>query len=70
MAMLGEKLSGGPTDHSARLRVVSGALFLESSRVCPMLLMTYKRLPRMGTAAGSIRRAYEDWHGKHTCRVS
>jgi hypothetical protein len=27
MAVLGEKLGGGPADHSVGLRVVSGALF-------------------------------------------
>jgi hypothetical protein len=58
MAMLGEKLSGGPTDHSAGLGVVSGALFLGSSRVCPMLLVACERLPRTGTA-----------HRKRTCHV-
>jgi hypothetical protein len=30
--------------------VVSGALFLRSSRVRPTLFMAYERLPRMGTA--------------------
>jgi hypothetical protein len=50
MVMLGEKLGGGPVDHSAGLGVIWGALFLESSRVCPMLLVAYKRLPRMETA--------------------
>jgi hypothetical protein len=30
MAVLGEKLGGGPVDHSAVLGVVSGALFLRS----------------------------------------
>jgi hypothetical protein len=49
MVMLEEKLGGGPVDHSAGLRVMSGALFLGSSRVRPMLLVAYKRLPRMGT---------------------
>jgi hypothetical protein len=50
MAVLGEKLSGGPVDHSVGLRVVSGSLFLESSRVRPTLLMAYERLSRTGTA--------------------
>jgi hypothetical protein len=50
MAMLGEKLGGGPTDHSAGLRVVSGALFLRSSWVHPTLLMACKSLPHTGTA--------------------
>jgi hypothetical protein len=47
--MLGEKLGGGLVDHSAELGVVSGALFLRSNRVCPTLLVAYKRLPRTGT---------------------
>jgi hypothetical protein len=50
MAVLGEKLGDGPTDHSAGLGVVSGALFLGSSRVRPTLLMACKRLPHTGTA--------------------
>jgi hypothetical protein len=44
--VLGEKLGGEPADHSTRLGVVSGALFLESSRVRPTLLMACERLPR------------------------
>jgi hypothetical protein len=50
MAVLGEKLGGGPADHSAGLGVVSGALFLRSSRVRPTLLVACERLPRTGTA--------------------
>jgi hypothetical protein len=50
MAVLGEKLGGGPVDHSVGLGVVSGALFLRSSRVHPMLLVACERLPRTGTA--------------------
>jgi hypothetical protein len=49
MTMLGEKLGGGPTDHSAGLGVVSGALFLMSSRVRPTLLMACERLTRTWT---------------------
>jgi hypothetical protein len=55
MAVLEEKLGGGPMDHAVGLRVVSGALFLGSSRVHPTLLMACKR--------------YVDWRGKRTCRV-
>jgi hypothetical protein len=50
MAMLEEKLGGGPVDHSARLGVVSGAIFLRSSRVHSTLLIACERLPRMWTA--------------------
>jgi hypothetical protein len=50
MVVLGEKLGGGPVDHSAGLEVVLGALFLGSSRVRPTLLVAYKSLPRMTTA--------------------
>jgi hypothetical protein len=50
MAVLGEKLGGRPADHSAGLGVVSGALFLGSSRVRPTLLVACERLPRTGTA--------------------
>jgi hypothetical protein len=52
MAVLGEKLGGGPADHSAGLGVVSGALFLGSSRVRPTLLVACERLPRMETVCG------------------
>jgi hypothetical protein len=49
MAVLGEKLGGRPADHSAGPEVVSGAFFLRSSKVCPMLLLACKRLPCMWT---------------------
>jgi hypothetical protein len=39
MVVLGEKQGGEPTDHLVGLGVVSGALFLRSSRVCPTLMM-------------------------------
>jgi hypothetical protein len=59
MAVRGGKLSCGPVDRSAGvLRIVIGALFLESSRVRPTLLDQHERLPCMGTA-----------HGKYTCGV-
>jgi hypothetical protein len=81
MTMLEEKLGGGPADHLVALGVVSGALFLQSSRVRPTLLMAYERLPPTWTArrkhtrgvrglpAGSVRGAYMDWHGKRICHV-
>jgi hypothetical protein len=50
MTVLGEKLGDRPTDHSVGLGVVSGALFLGSSRVRPTLLVAYERLPCTGTA--------------------
>jgi hypothetical protein len=50
MAVLGEKLGDGPADHSAGLGVVSGALFLRSSRVRPTLLVACERLPCTETA--------------------
>jgi hypothetical protein len=50
MAVLGDKLGGGPVDHSAGLGVVSGDLFLGSSRVHPMLLGACERLPHTGTS--------------------
>jgi hypothetical protein len=49
MVVLGEKLGGGPADHSVGLGVVSGAIFLGSSRVHPMMLMACERLPHMWT---------------------
>jgi hypothetical protein len=60
MTVLGEKLGGGPTDHSVGLRVVLGALFLGSSRARPTLLRAGKRLPRMGTTR---RKRTSDVHG-------
>jgi hypothetical protein len=50
MAVLEEKLGGGPADHSIGLGVVSGALFLGSSRVRPTLLVACERLSRTWTA--------------------
>jgi hypothetical protein len=50
MTVLGEKLGGRPVNHLAGLGVVSGALFLGSSRVCPTLLVACERLPHMGIA--------------------
>jgi hypothetical protein len=47
---LGRETGGGPADHSTGLGVVSGALFLRSSRVRPTLLMAYERLSRTWTA--------------------
>jgi hypothetical protein len=49
MVVLGEKLGGGPVDHSAGLGLC-GSPFFESSMVCPTLLMACKRFPRTGTA--------------------
>jgi hypothetical protein len=50
MAVLGEKLGGRPMNHSVGLGVVSGALFLGSSRVRPTVLVACERLPCTGTA--------------------
>jgi hypothetical protein len=59
MVVLREKLRGRPMDQSANmLRIVLGALFLESSRVRPTLLGQRERLPRIGIA-----------HGKRTCGI-
>jgi hypothetical protein len=55
MAVVGEKLGDGPADHSPKLRVVSGGLFLKSSRVHPTLMMACERLPRTWTGARSVR---------------
>jgi hypothetical protein len=60
MVVLGEKLGDGPMDHSVGLGVVSGALFLKSSRVCPTLLVACERLPCTGTAS---RKRTPDVHG-------
>jgi hypothetical protein len=51
MVVLGEKLGGRPADRLAGvLGIMSGALFLRSSRVRSMLLMASERLPHTGTA--------------------
>jgi hypothetical protein len=50
---LGEKLGGGPKDGSADvMRIVSGALFLGSSRVHRIPLGQCERLPCKGTFLG------------------
>jgi hypothetical protein len=52
LVVLGEKLGGGPVDRSTgMLGIVSGALFLGSSRVRPTLLMASERLPHTWTAS-------------------
>jgi hypothetical protein len=59
MVVLGDKLGGGHVDQSAGvLRIVSGAPFLRSSRVCPTLVMVSERLPRTWTV-----------HIKRTCGI-
>jgi hypothetical protein len=50
MVVMGEKLCGGPMDRSASmLRIVSGAIFLECSKVRPTLLGQRQMLPCTGT---------------------
>jgi hypothetical protein len=59
MVVLGEKLGGRPADQSAgMLGIMSGALFLRSTRVHPTLLMASERLSRTWTA-----------HRKCTCGI-
>jgi hypothetical protein len=50
MAVFGEKLGGGPVGHLVGLGVMSGALFLRSSRIRPMLMMACERLPHTWSA--------------------
>jgi hypothetical protein len=78
MTVRGDKLGARPTDRSADvLRIVSGALFLRSSRVHPTLLGHYKMLPRMGTARrkrisgirGLVRKAYVSCVSGYPCRL-
>jgi hypothetical protein len=50
MFVLGEKLGARSVDQSADvLTIVSAALFLENSRICPNLFGQRQRLPRTGT---------------------
>jgi hypothetical protein len=79
MVLLGEKLDGGPVDRSAgMLGIVSGSLFLGSSRVHPTLLMVSKRLPRTGLLSHSILKPKADTHRMyaqeqfviHTARIT
>jgi allophanate hydrolase subunit 1 len=59
--VLGEKLGGEPIDRSASvLGIMSGALFLGSSRIRLTLLGQRERLPHTETPAGSVRVAYVD----------
>jgi hypothetical protein len=77
MTVLGEKLGDERVNHSAKLEVVSGALFLGSSSVCPMLLVACERLPRTGTARrkrtsgvrGLAWQAYMSCWSDFPCRV-
>jgi hypothetical protein len=50
LARLGEKLRRVPQTTQPGWEVESGALFLGSSSIRPMLLTTYERLPRTETA--------------------
>jgi hypothetical protein len=50
MVVLGEKLGGGPADHSAGLGDCVGSPFFGSSRVRPTRLMACKRLSCTWTA--------------------
>jgi hypothetical protein len=53
MTVLGEKLGAEPADRSANvLRIVLGALFLESSMVHPTLLGQHERFPHTRTVYG------------------
>jgi hypothetical protein len=69
MIILGEKLGGGPVDHSAGLGVMSGALFLESSKIRPMLLMAGERLPRTWIARRKCMRGIHGlaWEAYVSC---
>jgi hypothetical protein len=59
MVVLGEKLDGGPTDRSdGVLGIVSGVIFLWTSRVCRTLLGQHERFPHTGNG-----------RGKHTCGI-
>jgi hypothetical protein len=70
MVVLGEKLGGRLADRSADvLEIVSGALFLGTSRTRPKLLMANERLPRMWTATKTVCVVYVDWRGKRMCHV-
>jgi hypothetical protein len=69
MTVLGEKLGGGPVDHSARLGVVSGALFSGAVGSVQRCWWLAKGCHVRGLPVGSIHRAYMDCRGKRTCHV-
>jgi hypothetical protein len=78
MVVLGEKLGGGPMDRSADvLRIMSGALFLRSSRIHLTLLGQCERLPHKGTVRrkrmcgvrGLAWKAYVSCVSGFPCRV-
>jgi hypothetical protein len=51
------------------LEIVSGALF-SGAVALPIAVEDFVKVCHVrGPLAGSIRRAYVDWRGKHTCRV-
>jgi hypothetical protein len=61
MVVLGEKLDGGLADRSADvLEIVSGVLFLGTSRAHPKLLMANERLSRTWTATKTVCVVYVD----------
>jgi hypothetical protein len=60
MAVLGEKLGGGPVDHSAGLRVVSGALFSGAVGSVQRCWWLVKCCHVRGPPAGSVRLAHMD----------
>jgi hypothetical protein len=60
----------GPADRSAGvLRIVSGALFLESSDSVQLCRRLVEGWHIRGPPAGSVRWAYVDCGGKRTCHV-
>jgi hypothetical protein len=69
MAMLGEKLGDGPADHSAGMEIVSGALFSGAVGSVQRCWWPVKGCHVRGPPVGSVRCAYVDCRGKHTCRV-
>jgi hypothetical protein len=69
MAVLEEKLRQVPRTTQPGWEVEPGALFLGSSESVQLCWVRVKGCHVRGPPAGSVRRAYVDWRGKHTWHV-
>jgi hypothetical protein len=69
MSVLGEKLGGGPVDHSAGLGLCRELFFSGAVGLVQRCWWLAKGCHVRGPPAESVRRAYVDWRGKRTCHV-
>jgi hypothetical protein len=69
MTVLGEKLGGGPMDHSARLGLCQEPIFSGAVGFVQRWWWLVKGCHVWRLPVGSVRRAYLDWRGKCMCHV-